>query len=121
MTGGAISEDVSVHSSWTSEDGNYLYSCRETLDENGDIRVYDIREPATPLLVKRIRTKTDLGLVAITPHNPVVVGNLLYVSWYEAGLQVFDITNPADPVRIANMIPFPKLSRSRRRNSERRD
>jgi Uncharacterized conserved protein len=86
-----------MHSSWTSEDGNYLYSCRELLD--GDLRVYDIRDPAQPLLVKTIKA-ADLNLNAITPHNPVVMGNLLYVSWYQAGLQIFDISNPADPKRI---------------------
>jgi hypothetical protein len=100
--------NTDVHSSWTSEDGYYLYSCREAFDENGDIRVFDIHDPAQPVLVKRIRTKTDLGLVASTPHNPVVVGNLLYVAWYEAGLQVFDITNPANPVRIAQYDTFPE-------------
>lgn len=99
----AISGNNNNHSTWTSEDGNYLYSCRELLD--GDLRVYDIRDPATPLLVKSIKA-ADLGLNAITPHNPVVVGNLLYVSWYQAGLQVFDITNPANPVRIGQYDTF---------------
>jgi hypothetical protein len=37
-----------MHSSWTSEDGNYLYSCRETNNGNGDLRTYDIRNPAQP-------------------------------------------------------------------------
>ncbi|MBX3268103.1 MAG: VCBS repeat-containing protein [Acidobacteria bacterium] len=93
----------SNHSSWTSEDGNYLYSARETTQSNGtspgDIRVYNVSNPASPTLVNRI-TMTDLGINAVTPHNPVVMGNKLYVSWYQAGLQVFDITNPANPVWI---------------------
>ena len=42
----------------------------------------------------------DLGFNAVTPHNPVVMGNKLYVAWYQAGIQVFDITDPADPKRI---------------------
>ncbi|HEY0048443.1 MAG TPA: hypothetical protein VGB68_04100, partial [Pyrinomonadaceae bacterium] len=90
----------SMHSSWTSEDGNFLYSCRETSNGNGDVRVYNVSTPAQPLLVKRIGMN-DLALNAVTPHNPVVMGNKLYVAWYQAGLQVFDIgTNPADPKRI---------------------
>jgi hypothetical protein len=87
----------SNHSSWTNETGEYLYSAREF--SNGDLRVYDVRNPVQPLLVRTIRA-ADLGINAITPHNPVVMGNKLYVAWYQAGLQVFDITNPADPVRI---------------------
>lgn len=94
-----------MHSSWTSEDGNYLYSCRETGDGNGDLRTYDIRNPAQPLLVNR-QTMSDLGLNAITPHNPVVSGNFLYVAWYQAGVQIFDISNPALPRRVGQYDTF---------------
>ncbi|HSK72156.1 MAG TPA: FG-GAP-like repeat-containing protein, partial [Pyrinomonadaceae bacterium] len=92
-----------MHSSWTSEDGSYLYSCREVTNSNGptpgDVRVYDVRNPAQPLLVKKI-TMSDLGLNAVTPHNPVVMGNQLFVAWYQAGLQIFDINDKADPKRV---------------------
>ncbi len=87
----------SNHSAWTNETGEYLYSAREF--SNGDLRVYDVRIPTAPVLVKTVRA-ADLNINAITPHNPVVMGNKLYVAWYQAGTQVFDITNPADPVRI---------------------
>jgi len=105
----AIASNTSNHSSWTSEDGNFLYSARETFD--GDLRVYDLRPlfgtPQQPaLLVKSIRAG-DLGINAITPHNPVVMGNKLYVAWYQAGLQVFDISNPSNPVRIGQYDTFP--------------
>ncbi len=95
----SITAGNAMHSSWSSEDGNYLYSCRETNNGNGDIRVYNISNPAQPLLVNRIRM-SDLGLNAVTPHNPVVMGNYLYVAWYQAGVQVFDISEPANPKRV---------------------
>lgn len=95
----AISAGNNMHSSWTSEDGNFLFSCRETTNGNGDLRVYDIRNPAQALLVNRI-TMADLGLNAVTPHNPVVMGNLLYVSWYQAGVQIFDISDPVNLKRV---------------------
>lgn len=88
---------TSNHSSWTNETGEYLYSAREL--QNGDLRVYDVRNPSQPLLVNTVSAAT-LKINAITPHNPVVLGNRLYVAWYQAGTQVFDITNPANPVRI---------------------
>ena len=93
-----------THSSWTTEDGNYLYSCRERfpnppLWEGGDVRVYDVRNPAEPILVNRLTT-IGLGLNAWTPHNPIVKGNQLYISWYHAGMQLFDITDPTNPRRI---------------------
>jgi hypothetical protein len=95
----SVTAGNSMHSSWSSEDGNYLYSARETTNGSGDIRVYNIQNPAQPLLVNRV-TMDDLNLNAVTPHNPVVMGNHLYVSWYQAGVQVFDISNPAKPVRV---------------------
>lgn len=94
---GTINGNSTNHSTWTSEDGNYLYSCRETSD--GDLRVYDVRDPAQPLLVRSIKAG-NLALNAISPHNPVVMGNYLYVSWYQAGVQVFDISTPSNPVRV---------------------
>ncbi|MGH9948758.1 MAG: FG-GAP-like repeat-containing protein, partial [Pyrinomonadaceae bacterium] len=100
----------SMHSSWTSEDGNYLYSAREITNSNGpnpgDIRVYDITNPAVPLLIRKI-SMNDLRLNAITPHNPVVLGNKLFVSWYQAGAQVFDIgTDPSEPKRVGQYDTF---------------
>lgn len=93
----------SMHSSWTSEDGNYLYSCRETTASNSsnpaDLRVYDISSPSNPFQVKKI-SMANLGINAVSPHNPVVMGNKLYVSWYQAGTQVFDISDPANPAKI---------------------
>lgn len=86
------------HSAWTNETGEYLYSAREL--SNGDLRVYDVRIPSQATLIRTIRA-ADLNLNAISPHNPVVMGNKLYVSWYQAGVQVFDITDPTNPKRDA--------------------
>ncbi|MER3633025.1 MAG: hypothetical protein C4325_13470, partial [Blastocatellia bacterium] len=105
----SVTNGNNMHSTWTSEDGRYLYSAREVTSSNGpspgDVRVYDISSPATPLLVNRM-SMSDLALNAVTPHNPVVMGNKLYVSWYQAGLQVFDISNPAAPERIGQYDTF---------------
>ena len=95
----SITAGNSMHSAWSSEDGNYLYSCRETNNGSGDLRTYDIHDPANPVLVNSLGMNA-LGLNAVTPHNPVVAGNFLYVAWYQAGLQVFDLTNPAQPKRV---------------------
>lgn len=108
----SVTAGNNMHSSWTSEDGNYLYSAREVTNSNGaspgDIRVYNITDPANPLMVKRV-SMTDLGLNAVTPHNPVVKGNKLYVSWYQAGLQVFDISVPDDPKQVAQYDTYPTV------------
>ncbi len=100
-----ITAGNSMHSSYSSEDGNFLYSCRETSNGSGDVRVYNITNPAAPTLVNSL-TMNGLSLNAVTPHNPVVMGNKLYVAWYQAGLQVFDISNPAMPKRIGQYDTF---------------
>ena len=97
-----------MHSSWSSEDGNFLYSARETNDGLGDVRVYDITNPATPLLVNSL-TMQGLKLNAVTPHNPVVMGNYLYVAWYQAGIQVFDISAPSKPVKVGEYDTYPQV------------
>ena len=95
----SVTAGNNMHSSWSSEDGNFLYSCRETSNGNADLRTYNISNPAQPLLVNKLGMG-DLNLNATSPHNPVVMGNYLYVSWYEAGMQIFDLTNPAAPKRV---------------------
>ncbi|MBK8467071.1 MAG: VCBS repeat-containing protein [Chloracidobacterium sp.] len=102
----SITAGNSMHSAWPSEDGNWLYSCRETNNGSGDLRVYDITDPAAPLLVNSIGM-VELGLNAVTPHNPVVHGNFLYIAWYQAGLQVFNISDRANPIRIGQYDTFP--------------
>ncbi|HVF31375.1 MAG TPA: FG-GAP-like repeat-containing protein [Pyrinomonadaceae bacterium] len=101
----SVTAGNSMHSSWSSEDGMYLYSCRETSNGSGDVRVYNIFDPSAPLLVNSL-TMNGLNLNAVTPHNPVVMGNFLYVSWYQAGVQVFDISSPANPVRVGQYDTF---------------
>ena len=101
----SVTAGNSMHSSWSSEDGNYLYSCRETTSGSGDVRVYNITNPAIPVLVNNL-TMQGLNLNAVTPHNPVVMGNYLYVAWYQAGVQIFDISSPANPVRVGQYDTF---------------
>jgi hypothetical protein len=101
---GVVDSGTNSHSSWPTPDGNYLVSCRELI--GGDVRIFDIRNPAAPVLVSSF-TADSLGLSAICPHNPVVVGDLLYVSFYQAGLQVFNIKNPANPIRVGSYDTFP--------------
>ncbi len=91
------------HSSWLSTNGDYAFICEEvpeslpilTMDltdlENNDIQV--VASFKEPLLAP---THVDNR-----PHNPFVVGNLMYVSYYQDGVVVFDVSNPTSPFRVA--------------------
>jgi uncharacterized protein (TIGR03437 family) len=91
---GVVDSGDNSHSSWVSNDGKILASARETL--NGDVRLFDISNPSSPQLLSTI-TAQSLGFTAYSGHNPYIIGNLLFVSWYQAGLVVIDISNPTQP------------------------
>jgi hypothetical protein len=101
---GTIASGASSHSSWVNQAGSILATCSE-LDAK-DLRIYDISAPGSPILLSKITSRT-LGLDAATPHNPVIVGDLLFVSWYQAGLQVLNIRDPAAPVLVGAFDTFP--------------
>ena len=100
---GTVDSGDRSHSSWVSSDGRLLASARETT--NGDVRLFDISNPARPVLRSTI-TAQDLGINALSPHNPYLVGNLLFVSWYQAGLQVLNVSNPSAPVYVGSYDTF---------------
>lgn len=92
------------HSNDVTSDGNFVVCCRET--SNGDCQVWSLMTPGTPVRVATINRST-IGVDAYTPHNPVIAGNRLYISWYQAGVQIFDLSNPADPVHLGGYDTFP--------------
>jgi hypothetical protein len=90
-----------THSCWPTDDGHYLVVARETNDQpdsHDSVEIWDVSVPgavpATPAAT------IDLGGQASSPHNPLIAGDILYVSWYEAGVLAFDIGNPLNPVQI---------------------
>lgn len=91
---GTIDSGAGSHSSWVSNDGKILAVARET--PNGDVRLFDISNLPNATPISTI-TAQSLGIEAFSPHNPYIVGALLFVSWYQAGVVVIDITNPAQP------------------------
>jgi hypothetical protein len=66
------------------------------------IRVLDISDFAHPTLAAVWTSSTDA-----IEHNGYVVGDRLYVSYYEHGMMVLDVTQPTSPREIGFFDTFP--------------
>jgi len=89
------------HSSWLSDDGNTLIF----VDENFGlgIKSYDISDFNNIELQSVFRS--NVGAVV---HNPYIKGDFLYVSYYEDGVYIFDISNPKKPKLTAFFDTYPQ-------------
>jgi hypothetical protein len=78
----------------------------------GPARLVDVSDPARPRAVTGLSgpendpaTCRASPAGAYTSHNPTPVAGLALISWYSSGLQVFDISDPAQPQRLAEYRP----------------
>lgn len=86
-----------THNAWPTDDLHYLYTTDE--DTNGHLRIWDISDHANAVQVgEYIADPLDTHHAIV--HNVHVVGNTAFVSWYEDGVQVLDITDPVHPQLI---------------------
>lgn len=71
----------------------------------GGIELYDISEPTAPQQIAAIEPPESpdatSGGVWTSAHNFELSTDRLYSSWYDGGIAIHDITDPADPTRIA--------------------
>ena len=103
----SLNSGTGSHSAAVTNDGKILASCRETL--GGDVRLYDMTDGANPKLLSTITPQSfDLAPErdGYSAHNPMIVGNLLFVAWYQAGTRVWDISNPNSPVYLGGYDTF---------------
>ena len=75
----------------------------------GFLRLFDVGDPANPVEIGTFATENALdpdvaadGIWSV--HNPEVRGNTLYVSWYQDGVRVIDISQPSQPREIGYWI-----------------
>lgn len=85
------------HSSWLTTDSRYAFWCEETAGRK--IHVADVSSPdaiSVELQFNDPLLSTDNSLIA---HNPFIRGDRLYISYYEDGVQIYDISDPLNPQR----------------------
>ncbi|MEE8524287.1 MAG: hypothetical protein V3T72_10175, partial [Thermoanaerobaculia bacterium] len=78
-----------THSCWPTANGDYVVTGEER--NGGGIKVYRVLANRVPIALQLTDSLTLPAGQAFSVHNQVIDGYRLYNSWYEAGLQVFDI------------------------------
>jgi hypothetical protein len=71
--------------------------------ENYDahLRVLDVTEPSKPVKIGEFRLRPQSSI-----HNMVLAGARLYIAWYQEGVRVLDVSNPAEPRPLAYFNTF---------------
>ncbi len=66
--------------------------------ENADahLRVLDITDPAHIVKIGEFRLRPEISI-----HNMQLVGQKLYIAWYQEGVRVLDVSNPTRPTQVA--------------------
>jgi choice-of-anchor B domain-containing protein len=85
------------HSSWVGDNGDYAYVARE-VPRGLPMTVVTLNGNTNPL--PSLTFKDPLEAPTYTnnrPHNPFVKDDKLFISYYEDGVVVYDLTNPAVP------------------------
>jgi hypothetical protein len=80
-------------------------SAAAVFDGWGYLRIFDISDPANPKQVSTFATENTFNEAVATQgtwsvHNPEVRGSTAYLSWYNDGVRVLDISNPRVPREI---------------------
>lgn len=89
-----------THSMWLRKQGDMLVFADET--HGSPLKVLDVSDLQNLNLVSLF--SSTLLAPAVTnsiAHNPIFRGDTVYISYYHDGVQAFDLSNPAAPVRVA--------------------
>ena len=89
------------HTAWTSGDRKTMIMTDE-VPASLPVKVFDISDISNPTLL----TTFDNGTLG-TPHNTFMIGDIAILSYYMDGVQVYDLQNPSNPVRIGYFDTFP--------------
>jgi choice-of-anchor B domain-containing protein len=89
-----------IHSGWGTEDKQFVL-LHDEFDEyrgglNTTVRIFSIEDLNTPIQVGQWT-----GSTRAIDHNGFVRGNRYYMSNYERGLTVLNITDPSNPTEVA--------------------
>ncbi|MBT8189559.1 MAG: choice-of-anchor B family protein, partial [Bacteroidia bacterium] len=98
------------HSSWNHDSGTFAYYAEE-IPLGQPMAVIDLTNLGDPVndiqLLYTFKDPISTTDNDVTPHNPFVHNDTLYISYYEDGLKVYDLTNPAQPSLVGYYDTYP--------------
>jgi choice-of-anchor B domain-containing protein len=84
------------------------YNHSSALADNGALVFMDEVPSGLPVKVLDVNDLQNLTVTTtfssnpiVTPHNPFIIGNICYIAYYMDGLQVYDVSDPYNPIQIA--------------------
>src|SRR6056297_1820571 len=87
------------HSNWVSDDGSFAVVAEET--HGLPLSFVDLENLADMSILSTFQAPLfEPDSNANIAHNPFINGDLCFVAYYHDGLQILDISDPADPVRV---------------------
>lgn len=96
-----------VHQGWLTEDHRYFFQNDELDELMGKVDqtrtiVWDVTDLDDPQFVREYLIEN-----ASSDHNLYIKDNMMYQSNYVSGLQVIDVTDPANPQRVGHFDTHP--------------
>ncbi len=85
-----------THSGWLSENGEIYVLCDENPSKR--FKICDVSDMGNIEELAATKPETYINTL---PHNVIIKDNLAYFSYYNDGLQIYDISKPKEPKRIA--------------------
>jgi len=91
------------HSSWINSTGKYAYYAEE-VPRGIPMAVVDLANLGHPVndiqIIHTFKDPLASNATNVTPHNPFVKEDTLYISYYEDGIKVYDLINPESPTLV---------------------
>ena len=96
-----------VHQGWLTEDQRHFYLNDEIDEVNGLVEgtrtiIWDVSDLDDPIVIKEF-----IGSTQASDHNLYIKGDVMYQANYVGGLQIFNISDPANPREIGHFDTVP--------------
>lgn len=90
------------HSSCLNADGTVLINCDE-VPAGIPVRLVDVTDITNPGIYTTFESNAGA-----TPHNPYIKNGKAVIAYYQDGVQIYNIDNPVNPVRIGYFDTHPQ-------------